>query len=253
MSSPDEYGFLGIQDLIERQKTTSIFSVPEKEQDDIMSQLESQENKNGIFFDLRLGKEYFLSGEKKPGILSDASPWLTIEPGQFALLTTYELLQMPNNLIALISMRNNKKAGGLINISGFHVDPSFDGLLVFSVYNAGPTPIPLKYKEETFMIGFVKTREVQMSKKPRQTSLEQKYWNKIIGVLPVSPQSLDTRIKELEPLIGKVESIERITGRMRLLEKVLYGAIGLLGILIVNLLSGGSLTNGIVKILGGHT
>ncbi len=45
---------------------------------------------------------------------------------------------------------------GLVNVSGFHVDPTFQEQLVFAVQNVGATEIRLKYMEPTFTIFFAK-------------------------------------------------------------------------------------------------
>jgi dCTP deaminase len=79
---------------------------------------------------------------------------LEIPPGQFALLYTEEVVTIPSNVIAFISIKARFKANGLVNISGFHVDPGFSARLKFSVYNAGNNPIFLEYGKETFLIWF---------------------------------------------------------------------------------------------------
>jgi dCTP deaminase len=79
---------------------------------------------------------------------------LEIPPGQFALLYTQEVVTIPSNVIAFISIKARFKADGLVNISGFHVDPGFSARLKFSVYNAGNHPIFLEYEKETFLIWF---------------------------------------------------------------------------------------------------
>src|SRR5437868_4963524 len=58
---------------------------------------------------------------------------IVIAPGQFAFLMTYEVVRVPANAIALISMRVKFKFQGLINVSGFHVDPGWHGKLIFTV------------------------------------------------------------------------------------------------------------------------
>lgn len=77
---------------------------------------------------------------------------LRIRPGQFAFLMTSEVVRVPNDAIALISIRAGYKFKGLINVSGFHVDPGWEGKLLFSVYNAGPTVVTLKRGEPMFLI-----------------------------------------------------------------------------------------------------
>ncbi len=79
-----------------------------------------------------------------------------IESGQFALLLTREFVNIPNDLMGFISMKSQFKLQGLVNVSGFHVDPGWKGKLTFTVYNAGPHRIPLKIDDLTFLIWFSK-------------------------------------------------------------------------------------------------
>lgn len=59
---------------------------------------------------------------------------IKIEPGETALLKTYEKLKLPDHYMAFLSLRFSRGSKGLINISGFHVDPDWGGHLIFSVY-----------------------------------------------------------------------------------------------------------------------
>ena len=38
---------------------------------------------------------------------------------------------------------------------GFHVDPGYEGRLVFAVFNAGSVPIVVKQEEPTFLLWYV--------------------------------------------------------------------------------------------------
>ena len=77
-------------------------------------------------------------------ILTDEDPQFIIPKGQFALLITDEIVKVPNEAIAFISFKAKYKYKGLINVSGFHVDPGWRGRLTFSVYNAGPSDVVLE-------------------------------------------------------------------------------------------------------------
>jgi len=105
-------------------------------------------------YDLRLGEEVYIVGHRAPERLTDRNPYISIPPGQFALLTTHEEIKIPSDILALIAVRNRFKIQGLINISGFHVDPTYEGKLLFAVQNVGPSDVRLKYKEPTFSIFF---------------------------------------------------------------------------------------------------
>jgi hypothetical protein len=65
-------------------------------------------------------------------------------------LITEEYIRVPKNRIGFITIKFSLKKKGLINISGFHVDPGFEGKLLFSVYNAGASPIPLTQGTDAF-------------------------------------------------------------------------------------------------------
>jgi dCTP deaminase len=107
-------------------------------------------------YDLCVGNEVFLSEMRVPTNLSTSSPYVILPPGQFALVKTFEKIRIPRDLIGLISIRSSLKFQGLINISGFHVDPTYEGYLIFAVQNVGPNDIRLKFQEAAFMIMFAK-------------------------------------------------------------------------------------------------
>lgn len=111
---------------------------------------------SGGAFELSLGDEVFRtdSKDRKKEFLKQENEQITINPGQFALLLTKEIVKIPTNKIAFISIKAGIKLKGLINVSGFHVDPGFTGKLVFSVYNAGSSAISLLKSEPCFLIWF---------------------------------------------------------------------------------------------------
>lgn len=65
-------------------------------------------------------------------------------------------MKLPDFLVGFITLRNRYKLQGLVNITGFHVDPTFQGRLVFGVNNAGPSDIRLRLGEPTFSIFFAR-------------------------------------------------------------------------------------------------
>ncbi len=109
---------------------------------------------NQASLDLRLGREIYMVGNAAPQVLTKSSPYATLVPGQFAILTTEETISIPENVLAFISLKSTFKFQGLVNISGFHVDPTFKGKLRFGVQNVGPSDIRVKYGEPTFSIFF---------------------------------------------------------------------------------------------------
>lgn len=115
-------------------------------------------------YELSLGTEVYTtdSSDGKVEVLSPTNKDVVINPGQFALLLTKETVAIPAGKLAFISIKAKQKLKGLVNVSGFHVDPGFSGKLLFSVYNAGPSSITLRHDEPYFLIWFAElTNTVQ--------------------------------------------------------------------------------------------
>lgn len=106
-------------------------------------------------YKMHLGEEIYISTEDSPRKLKKGE-FLIIKPGEFVLLTTAEKLTMKTNVMAFISMRSHYKYRGLINVSGFHVDPGYEGKLIFSAYNAGPNDVVVRRDDPMFLIFFEK-------------------------------------------------------------------------------------------------
>jgi dCTP deaminase len=106
-------------------------------------------------YQLAIGDEVYISSpetKSKKQILSEKHPSFFIEPGQFAFLLTAERVTTPFDSIGFISIRAKYKFLGLVNISGFHVDPGYSGKLIFAVFNAGPTRIHLQKGQRIFLL-----------------------------------------------------------------------------------------------------
>jgi len=112
-----------------------------------------------VCYDLCVGDEVYRSEEHLPEALSDTSPYFILHPGQFALIKTFEIVKVPHDKVGLISIRSEYKFQGLVNVSGFHVDPTFRGNLIFALQNVGPNDIRLRYREPAFMIMWARLNE----------------------------------------------------------------------------------------------
>ncbi|MES2458193.1 MAG: deoxycytidine triphosphate deaminase [Bacteroidota bacterium] len=140
--------FLGVKELLVLQTTSNV-----------IDPFDARRVKNGAY-ELSLGKEVYLTDSKtgKVETLDKDDRQIDINPGQFALLLTKEKVSIPKDKIAFISIKAGEKLKGLINVSGFHVDPGFNDHLLFSVYNAGPSTIVLNFGEPYFPIWFAEMK-----------------------------------------------------------------------------------------------
>lgn len=111
-------------------------------------------------YEMGVGAEAFVTSNPSDKTQVSAGAKITIPPGQFGLLITREKVYIPDNAIAFISIRAGIKFQGLVNVSGFHVDPGFRGQLKFAVYNAGSRTIVLDQEQRVFMIWFADLDQV---------------------------------------------------------------------------------------------
>ncbi len=104
---------------------------------------------------LSVGDEFYVNGDGSSVVkkLNNGESFV-ISPGEFAFILTKEKVQVSKSSIGFISMRVNMKFKGLVNVSGFQINPGFCGKLVFAVFNAGPRHINIRHGDEIFSVWF---------------------------------------------------------------------------------------------------
>jgi dCTP deaminase len=137
-----------------------------------------------------------------------AGDCFAIPPGQFAYLLTDEIVRIPTDVLGFISIRARVKWKGLVNVSGFHVDPGFHGRLTFSVFNAGPGSIHLRQGDPVFLIWFADLDTDAGDDAKRMSA-------------PVT--HMDVNI--LNQVTGEVSSIEGLAEKLRATERDLNNKI----------------------------
>ena len=158
--------------------------------------------------------------------LSDGEAF-TVPPGQFAFLLTEEVVSVPADALAFISIRAKTKFRGLVNVSGFHVDPGYHGQLTFAVFNAGPVPIHLKRGQPIFLIWYA-SLDCETNLKKDGTlhkGINPELVTAVAGELQ-SFASLSNKIKDVDKaLADRVHAVER--------EQTYYRVIGAVALAIV--------------------
>jgi dCTP deaminase len=203
--------------------------------------------------ELSLGEEYFITNNKdnRVQLISSPEKQIEIKAGQFALLITEEFVTLPGDKIAFISIKAGVKFRGLINVSGFHVDPGFTGRLKFSVYNAGPRSIILEKGKPYFPIWFsnlispLAENELYSGDHQKQSSITEDDIMRIQGDL-ASPSDILEKLKALTKetedkikyldtdLSNKIRDLERKVFNVDWLKRIIIGVLftGILGLLI---------------------
>jgi len=162
-------------------------------------------------YELELANQVFLTSDRPATrrVLQEREQ-LSIPPGQFALLISEEKVRIPPDAIGFISIKAGIKFRGMVNISGFHVDPGFSGRLKFSVYNAGSSHIVLEPGAPTFLLWFAsldcETEDVYNGTHQNQVEISTADVMSLQGEMP-SPTALDLRLKKVESWLQAAKTV----------------------------------------------
>jgi len=187
---------------------------------------------------LRVGPEVYVSptGEpddprNKPRTSLVEGQGFTIPAGQFGFILTEEQVSVPMSAIGFISIRAGYKFRGLVNVSGFHVDPNYEGRLIFAVFNAGPGPVHLARGEECFLIWYADLdRPSQVDKRLGHDTIPSELTGPIAGGLQ-SFAGLLSKINENDKKItDRIGTLEREQAVLKWAMAVAVGALVTLGL-----------------------
>ncbi len=205
------------------------------------------ENLKGAAYDLRMAP----TGMVLPGgrvVLPTDPPnhaEVLLAPGQTALISTFERLNLPNNLIGNMSIKGELASKGILMLTGLIVDPNYhrggsgDGRLHFRLANLGNKPVLLR-PAETRVASIQFVRLAQPATTAPGRSFED-VWDRVdefregLGFLE-DLRTLNARVGSLD------EEVQR-QGRSVSLVVIAVGAVvvtTLLGVLVTGLLTLGS-------------
>lgn len=155
-------------------------------------------------YELRLGAEAYVTGEKsKTKRVLKEDEQVRIPPGQFANLLTEEIVRVPADSLGLISAKFRWKQRGLVNVSGFHVDPGYEGNILFSMFNAGPETVVVARGDALFLLWYcaLDRETVDTYKRPARTSITSGDVGHLQGDV-ATPQALAERVESLEQIVA---------------------------------------------------
>ncbi|WP_324751207.1 hypothetical protein SH591_07620 [Sphingomonas sp. LY54] len=214
-------GFWSAERIKERHEADKIFFIPdpanlnEKPKYDL-----DGDWLRGASYNLKMGGQAYVTPveEHDPKSIRTlgSEEAFVIPAGQFAFLLTHEAVHVPDNAFALLALRARElQFKGLINVSGFHIDPGYCGRLVLAVYNAGPGEVHLREGQVLFEVFFAdldRTTEkayAKSSKKKPLFRIEPEIISSIAGRFETLP-GLKKKIEEVEAdLEERIHSLER--------------------------------------------
>lgn len=165
----------------------------------------TEKNVKGASYDLRLGDEYYYSGEIKK--IEEDNFRLIIEPYDYAIVSSKEEICLPKDVVAHFGLTVGLFCQGIILSNGQQVDPGFRGTLFCLLFNTSNRPVTIKRHEHYATIEFVKMNQFASRYKG-------KYQEKrnIIDVIPANAMqgAINELKKEIEELKRESRSMQNI-------------------------------------------
>lgn len=82
-------------------------------------------------------------------------PYIVVEPRQFLLGTTEEVIRVPDDLVARLDGRSTYgRHGIIIHATAGYIDPGFKGQVTLEIYNLGSRPVRLHIGERIGQVVF---------------------------------------------------------------------------------------------------
>jgi dCTP deaminase len=115
--------------------------------------------------------------------------------------------------MGFLSIKATTKLQGLVNVSGFHVDPGYKSTLKFAVYNAGPQSIYLDQGQPMFLIWYASldqvTEDLYTARPGSSKNITAEDVKRIAGDV-ASPAELKKQIDEVKTDYDKrLQSVEQ--------------------------------------------
>ncbi len=102
---------------------------------------------DGVKYDFHLGNKILKSEYNRPvniDRLSEAEKSsLVVDPGEVVFVLTEERIELPNDVMAVLTPKRKLAHTGIMILGGLSVDPLYEGKLWIGLYNFSSTPFPI--------------------------------------------------------------------------------------------------------------
>jgi dCTP deaminase len=142
----------------------------------------------GVKYDFHMGQQILKAKYGQP-ISIDELPavdksTLAVDPGEVVFVLTQEKLNLPKNMIAILSSKRKLAHGGIIILGGLTVDPLYNNHLQVGLYNFSSTPFPLRPGKKLIVAMFYELDDKEMTDftAPESTRAEG-FGDELIGLI----------------------------------------------------------------------
>jgi dCTP deaminase len=159
-------------------------------------------------YDLRVGEEGFTTSARIVINIKDEGE-LKIQPGDFALVMTYEKLKLDTNMLGRFGLRSVYARSGLLATVGPQVDPGFGGKLIIGIVNFSSQLIKLPYLDPFCTIEFYRLKRRARTPYSGPYQGQEHLTNEIIDRIPKDPHPLAVmlirQLVAISPSLGPEE------------------------------------------------
>lgn len=107
----------------------------------------------GASYDLRVGHQGITTTTKELIDLSKKG-FLLLEPGDFAVVLTFEEIKLGPQHTARFGLRSRYARSGVIASTGPQIDPGYEGKLIVGLANLSPKAISIPYRDDFLSVEF---------------------------------------------------------------------------------------------------
>ena len=138
---------------------------------------------------------------------------MSVEPGEVVFVLTHERLNLPKNIVAVLSPKRKLAHSGIMIMGGLTVDPLYKGVLWIGLYNFSSTAFPLIPGKKLIAAMFYELAKSELDEFPIPESVGvDEFPDELVGLIknyrPFQIQSLSVEIsdtqKRLDALIVEV-------------------------------------------------
>ena len=171
----------------------------------------------GVKYDFRVGTRVLKASVGQPiDMLSIPEQDRFVEPGEVVFVLTEERLDLPKNMIAILSQKRKLSHQGIQILGGFCVDPLYRGKLLVGLYNFSSTRFPLIPKRKLIAAMFYELDDREVGEFPTPEAPVEDFPDELIRLIqsykPIAPQGLQEALAETRRELADLKT-EITTGR----------------------------------------
>ena len=165
----------------------------------------------GVKYDFHLGPHILkasLGGPINADRLSEREKGeLVVEPGEMVFAFTQEHLDLPPNMIALLSPKRKMSHAGILIIGGFCIDPKYKGPLMVGLFNFSSTRFRLVPGRKVIAATFYELEDTEFGDFPQPEQLDDFPIELVEVMQKYQPSSLPALTEAVAKLRAELEQM----------------------------------------------